>query len=136
MTFSFSQLRLRFGSYLLAASFAMTPSRPICSSRFQNLVPVDREVLGNLNAVARRHDLGQGSLTIEERGVPKIVAIPIEQIEDEQLHRRFPGKMRDLVRIRLVDAGLEQTESRAALLIEYGNLRVKDRCARRQGGAE
>ena len=52
---------------------------------------------------------------VEERGVPKIVAVPIEQIEREHLHRRFSGQMRDFVRIRLVDARLNQAESRTAL---------------------
>ena len=126
MTFSFSQERLRLRLVLAGRFFGDDAFQPHLPSGLQDFVALHGEMFGNLNAIARRHDLGERAFAIDQRHIAQIVAIPIEQIEREELHRSLAGQMSDFVCVRLMNSRLNQSEPRSALLIQYSDLGIEN----------
>ena len=67
---------------------------------------------------------------LAQRHAAQVVAIQIEQVEDEVDHRRGARQVRDGVGIGVGDARLDQVEARDAFVVEHRDLAIQHGLAR------
>ena len=109
-----------------AARFGHDAFQAVGARGFEHRIAIHGEEVGNMNALGWRDNFRQQALALFERYAAQIVAIEIQQIEQEKVHRGGSREMRDRVWVGHRDARLDQAEAGAAFVIQHCDLAVQD----------
>ncbi len=102
------------------------PSRPLALCGFEHGDAIHGEEIGNVNAFGRDDNFRKQPLAFFERRSAQIVAVKIQQVEQEKARGGRSGEMRHRVRIGHGDARLDQAETGTAFVIQHRDLAVQD----------
>ena len=119
---------LSAASFVLAgAAFGQDTFEAVGSCGFEHRGAVGDEVIRKPDVIGGSQDFFEQRLAILERNTAQVVAIQIQQVEQEQRDGSGSRQVGDAVGIRDRDSGLDEAEAGAAIFIQHRDLAIQNR---------